>query len=809
MSSAATRVGIKFNPPTLGIEYQKTADAEKEALKVVLTEHLADIGPNAGESEARLILDVLSKTYPDVINKSVVSMPQVLRLLGVLVDKAKAAKAAAPTAATAVPPVPGVGVSSAIVVGSTIKAKMSNWRTAYSGTVLATNDDGTYDVKFEDGEVVKKLASKWIIDEAGSAPAASQEPLVIKVGGTLKAKMGNWRTAYTGTVLAINEDGTFEVKFEDGEVVKKLAKKWIIGGATAVVEKPTSAVVEKPTSAVVEKPTSAVVEKPQAATAGSTPIVIKTGGRIEAKLSNWRQAYGGTVKAINADGTFHVVFDDGEELKYLQKKWIIGGETAVVESEKDTVGDALVIKVGATIKAKLGSWKQAYSGTVLGINGDGTFHVKFEDGEEMKYLQKKWILGGDTAIIQSSDAPSVSSGAASDDDNVLRKGKVIQAKLPNWSKPYNGEVMGVNTDGTIHVKFEDGDEMKYLQKKWVIGGDKMTVQQSGGNNSGGFTAPDGTKFTDRNKYRQYVMKTEFTFEKLTGKRGTDALVKAPGSVNGEPFDMIDLDDCEAAMLGWASQVQVDRCKNSKILVGPVESSIFVRDCKDCEFTIACRQLRTRDCTNCVFHLLSCTDPIIERSTGLTITPYNGAWHGQTSHFEAAKLDPNDNHWRLVFDFNKNGKDNYGVPDPHFELKEGDPGEWRFDVKGTLGDLPCENPVPTDAIATSVSEGGQGHGGAAESIMKEMVKEKSDPTAKPVESKKPWAWVKEPDRAQIKVGLECRVTFARDEGVAVRNSSFYEGVVLGVNADKTFHVKYEDGDEEKDLEIKFIQIRKWD
>ena len=69
----------------------------------------------------------------------------------------------------------------------------------------------------------------------------------------------------------------------------------------------------------------------------------------------------------------------------------------------------------------------------------------------------------------------------------------------------------------------------------------------------------------------------FTFEKKTGQKGPNALIKAPGSVNGEPFDILDLDDCEAAMCGWASQVQVDRCKNSKIMVGPVESSIFVRE----------------------------------------------------------------------------------------------------------------------------------------------------------------------------------------------------------------------------------------
>ena len=49
----------------------------------------------------------------------------------------------------------------------------------------------------------------------------------------------------------------------------------------------------------------------------------------------------------------------------------------------------------------------------------------------------------------------------------------------------------------------------------------------------------------------------------------------------------------------------------------------------------------------------------------------------------------------------------------------------------------------------------------------------------------------------------------EEGQAVRNSSFYEGVITEVNDDQTFFVTYTDGDEEKDVDIKFIQIRKWD
>ena len=223
-----------------------------------------------------------------------------------------------------------------------------------------------------------------------------------------------------------------------------------------------------------------------------------------------------------------------------------------------------------------------------------------------------------------------------------------------------------------------------------------------------FTASDGSTFRDRNAYRSHVMQTEFTFQKETGRRGPRALVKQPGTVNGEPFDLKDLDDCEAAVLGWMSQVQIDQCKDSKILIGPTEGSVFVRDCTDCEFTIACRQLRTRNCQNCTFHLMTTTDPIIEMSSGLIFTPYNGSWHGQRSHFDAAKLDVNDNHWRDILDFNMGGKDGYDVPEPHYELREEVMTDWRFENAGACASLPNENPVPWDARATSVSEAGHAH-----------------------------------------------------------------------------------------------------
>ena len=62
-----------------------------------------------------------------------------------------------------------------------------------------------------------------------------------------------------------------------------------------------------------------------------------------------------------------------------------------------------ILKVGVKLKAKLWRWARAYSGTVMAINNDGTFHIKFEDGEEVKSVKLKYIVGGKDAKVVRSD----------------------------------------------------------------------------------------------------------------------------------------------------------------------------------------------------------------------------------------------------------------------------------------------------------------------------------------------------------------------------------------------------------------------
>lgn len=96
-------------------------------------------------------------------------------------------------------------------------------------------------------------------------------------------------------------------------------------------------------------------------------------------------------------------------------------------------------------------------------------------------------------------------------------------------------------------------------------------------------------------------------------RTSEKLVKLPGSVQGQPFDIVNCKDCEILILDHCDQIQLDDLAGCKLFIGACSGSIFLRGCRDCQLTIACKQFRTRDCENCMMYLYCKTEPIIETS----------------------------------------------------------------------------------------------------------------------------------------------------------------------------------------------------
>jgi Tubulin binding cofactor C len=101
-----------------------------------------------------------------------------------------------------------------------------------------------------------------------------------------------------------------------------------------------------------------------------------------------------------------------------------------------------------------------------------------------------------------------------------------------------------------------------------------------------FTATDGTEFTDRNAWRKYEFETQYTFKRKHG----ETLVKLPDAVQGQPFELMDLTDCEVQVLDHSEQVQCDDLHNCKVFIAACSEALFVRNCTNCTFIAACKQV---------------------------------------------------------------------------------------------------------------------------------------------------------------------------------------------------------------------------
>ena len=118
-----------------------------------------------------------------------------------------------------------------------------------------------------------------------------------------------------------------------------------------------------------------------------------------------------------------------------------------------------------------------------------------------------------------------------------------------------------------------------------------------------------------------------TFYSFRNYKNNKDLVKRDGEIGGQQMCLEKLENCEVKLLDVSDSLLVDWVNNSKVFIGPTQESIFIRSCENTTFTIATKQLRTRDCKNCTFYLFCKTEPIVERTTGCTFRAFNGKYKG--------------------------------------------------------------------------------------------------------------------------------------------------------------------------------------
>ena len=108
---------------------------------------------------------------------------------------------------------------------------------------------------------------------------------------------------------------------------------------------------------------------------------------MEARCKGSTKHYPGKVFRDNRDGTFDVKFDDGDRDRMVPERSIkkLGGGGGGGDSDDES------LREGDKVEAKCKGSSKHYPGKIYRDNGDGTYHVKFDDGDVDRAVPKRDI----------------------------------------------------------------------------------------------------------------------------------------------------------------------------------------------------------------------------------------------------------------------------------------------------------------------------------------------------------------------------------------------------------------------------------
>ncbi|XP_007890647.2 tubulin-specific chaperone C [Callorhinchus milii] len=132
---------------------------------------------------------------------------------------------------------------------------------------------------------------------------------------------------------------------------------------------------------------------------------------------------------------------------------------------------------------------------------------------------------------------------------------------------------------------------------------------------------------------------------------SQVLVRRAEEINGKDVLLSRLSNCVVKLLGSPNTLHIKNVTDTKVLCGPVSTSVFVDQSVGCTFAVACQQLRTHNTKDANVYLHVTSRAIIEDCTGVSFAPFNWKYEGIEKDFELAGLDRTKNNWNNIDDFN--------------------------------------------------------------------------------------------------------------------------------------------------------------
>uniref|UniRef100_A0A023EQD5 Putative tubulin folding cofactor c n=1 Tax=Aedes albopictus TaxID=7160 RepID=A0A023EQD5_AEDAL len=172
-------------------------------------------------------------------------------------------------------------------------------------------------------------------------------------------------------------------------------------------------------------------------------------------------------------------------------------------------------------------------------------------------------------------------------------------------------------------------------------------------------------------------------------RKNELVILPRAMVDDQTVTATNLTDCIVRLKGHSGSLQFSKLQNCLVICGPTSRSIFLDDCTNCKFVVACQQLRCHRSKNCDLYLKVTSRAIIEDCTRIQVAQYNNYYDELQSDLIKSGLDSEVNNWNELDDFNWLATDK---PSPNWSILDLDQTitDWnRYQEQFKLNHTLCE------------------------------------------------------------------------------------------------------------------------
>ncbi len=134
-------------------------------------------------------------------------------------------------------------------------------------------------------------------------------------------------------------------------------------------------------------------------------------------------------------------------------------------------------------------------------------------------------------------------------------------------------------------------------------------------------------------------------------RQSETIVVGSDAVDAKDVSLRRLRGCTVHVLGSPSTLHATQLDGCTIVCGPVATSVFVDECKETVFALACQQLRVHSTKQTSFFLHVTSRAIIEDCAEVKFGPYSVQYERLDDDYRKAGLDRESNNWKEIDDFN--------------------------------------------------------------------------------------------------------------------------------------------------------------